>query len=254
MANPVINRSNFTVKVNKNGSMLQSTRPITAKNQIEEIRSLDDIPGVNNALKEDGATIVWNASTGQYEIKLYNYDDYLSIGDLYIQHLHANNSLGVNGQVLHTNGNTIYWANGVTSVTTSAGINNSGTSSDQVLSVNTAYIATLTSNNATFAYGKRESDLIVNFALFAGDANFAYVSNSALFANNTTYAYGKRESDLIVNFALYAGDANFAYVSNTATNSQQLDGHSSSYYTNASNMTTGTVPSDILPIIDCGTY
>lgn len=279
MTNPLINKSSFTVKVNKTGSMLQSNRPITVKNQIEEIRSLEDIPGVNVTLKEDGATIVYNANTGKYDIKPYNYDAYLNVSNLYIQHLYANNSLGSNGQVLFTNGNTIYWANGVTNIVAGTGLSGGGQGERVELSVNAAYIATITANNATFAYGKREGDLLVNFAVFSGQSNFAYDANNAAYAfgksedqlsvayanvanfaniaynayvaNNSTFAYGKRENDLLVNFAVFSGQSNFSYEANVA---YFLNGLPSSYFTNATNITTGTLPPEQLPIIDCGTY
>lgn len=287
MTSRLVSQSNFTVKVNKNGSLLQTNRPVTVKNQIEEIRSIDDIPGVNNALKVDGSTIIYNANTNQYEIRPYNDDPLLNVANLYITRIFANNSLGTNGQVLFTNGNTIYWANGVTRVTAGAGLTGGGTGENVILSVNTAYIATLTANNATHAYGKTESDLVVNYAAFAGDANFAYEANvanyanyatiagfanaaanaafalsanSAEWANNAYFLYGKAQEDLVVNYATFAGDANFAYEANVANyanvafNALLLNGQPSTYYTNATNIIAGTLSAARLPIIDCGAY
>lgn len=70
----------------------------------------------------------------------------------------------------------------------------------------------VTANNSTYAFGKTELALNVN---------------SATTANNSTYAFGKSENQLNVNSA------------SQATN---LNSQPASYYTNASNITTGTLP------------
>ena len=245
MSNVFISKSDFTVTVRKEGGRITSTAPMTVKNQIRELRSIEDFDDVNVVSKQEGSMFIYNSVTGKYDVKLYNDDPLLNVQNLYVSTLWANNSRGANGQVLFTNGNTIYWANGVTKVTAGTGLSGGGQGEEVILSVNAAYIATITSNNATFAYGKREGDLSVNFANFAGDANFAYLANNATFAfgkseanlqvqyaalagvsntanlatlaNNSTFAYGKRESDLSVNFASFAGDANFAFDANNAT-------------------------------------
>jgi hypothetical protein len=198
MSNVFISKSDFTVTVRKKGGRITSTAPMTVKNQIREIRGIDSFDNVDTTQKQDGATFIYNATTGKYEVKLYNDDPLLNVQNLYVSTLWANNSRGSNGQVLFTNGNTIYWANGVTKVTAGTGLSGGGQGEEVILSVNTAYIATITSNNATFAYGKREGDLSVNFATFAGTANFAYDANSANFVG------GKGENALNVNSAVYA--------------------------------------------------
>lgn len=234
MSNVFISRSDYTVTVRKEGGRITSTAPITVKNQIRELRSIEDFDDVNIVSKQEGSMFIYNSVTGKYDVKLYNDDPLLNVQNLYVSSLWANNSRGSNGQILFTNGNTIYWANSVTDIIAGPGLTKNGSTGTVTLSVNTAYIATITSNNATFAFGKRESDLSVNFASFAGDANFAFTSNNAttanlaILANNSTFAYGKREENLSVNFASFAGDANFAYTANNAT------------YFNG--------------IIDCGTY
>lgn len=238
MANVVISKSDFTVQVNKTGGRLIATGPMTVKNQIQEIRTFDMLPGINAAAREDGATLIFNANTGQYDVKLYNNDNYLQVTNLHITRVFANNSLGSNGQVLFTNGDTTYWANGVTKVIAGAGLSGGGQGEDVLLSVNNAYIATITSNNATFAYGKRESDLSVNFSLFSANANFAYE------ANNSAFAYGKREADLSVNFSQFSSNANYSFIANSAN---YLNGLGEAYYTNATNLSTGTLNQLRLP-------
>jgi hypothetical protein len=183
MSNVFISKSDFTITVQKNGGRITSTAPMTVKNQIRELRSIEDFEDVNTAQKQDGATFIYNANTGKYDVKLYNDDPFLNVQNLYVTTLWANNSRGTNGQVLLTNGNTAFWANS----------------------------ADITVNNAIFAYGKREENLSVNFAAFSGTANFASA------ANNSTFAYGKREENLSVNFALFSGTSNFAVTANSAT-------------------------------------
>lgn len=102
-------------------------------------------------------------------------------------------------------------ANSTSSATLNAGTLTLGTGSIN----STAY--TGTANNATYAFGKSEGALNVNSA------------TTATTANNSTYAFGKSENQLNVNSA------------SQATNATNLNSQPGSYYTNASNLSTGTV-------------
>lgn len=240
-------KSTFTATVQKIGGRVTATDPITVKNQIQEIRSIDDIPGVNTANRVDGASLFYNANTGEYDVK----SGFANVQSIYITSLFANGSAGLNGQSLLTNGNTVFWgpvqisnnatfAYGKREADLSVNFALFSGNANFAFTSNLAAFATI-ANNSTFAYGKRESDLTVNFATFSGNANFAFTSNLAslaTLANNSTFAYGKRESDLSVNFALFAGNSNFAYDS---TNTQFLQGYSANYFTNATNLSTGTI-------------
>jgi hypothetical protein len=84
----------------------------------------------------------------------------------------ANNSAGVAGQVLSSNGTSIYWTNAN---------NISGTVAN--------------ANNATYLNGKQEGQLSVANAVFASTSN------------NALYAYGKQESQLSVASATSATTA-----------------------------------------------
>jgi hypothetical protein len=133
------------------------------------------------------------------------------------------------------------------------------------LYVNSAYIATLSVNNTTYVNGKTESNLNVNSATSATNANNAsYLNtktevnlnvNSAINSNSSTYLGGKTEANLNVNSATSATNANNAsYLNNktesnlnvnsaiSSNNSAYLGGNLPAYYTNASNITTGTLP------------
>ena len=105
-----------------------------------------------------------------------------------------------------------------------------------------------TANNATHAYGKQESQLSVAnavFALSANVANYAFgkeesqlsvaSANTSNVSNNSIYAYGKQESQLSVANAVFANTANY------------LNGKDDAYFSNASNITNGTLPWQVLP-------
>ena len=102
-------KTTFRATVQKIGERVTSVDPITVKNQIREIRSIDDIPNVNNALKVNGATLVWNANTGEYDVKPLTNFATANIANAYITRLYANGSQGQPGQSLLSNGSAIYW-------------------------------------------------------------------------------------------------------------------------------------------------
>jgi len=124
----------------------------------------------------------------------------------------------------------------------------------QLNSTLSANVAGLTANNASYAYGKTEGNLNVNSATYSTNAvnanNSAYLNtktesnlnvnsaSSATTANNASYAYGKNENALNVNSASSAL---------TANNSTYLNGQLAGYYTNATNISSGTLPYGQLP-------
>lgn len=94
--------------------------------------------------------------------------------------------------------------------------------------------------NSTGPYGKTEGNLNVN------NATTAYgKAESALNVNNATTAYGKTEGNLNVNNATTAyGKTEGALNVNSATqatNATNLNSQPGSYYTNATNISTGTL-------------
>lgn len=134
----LINKSDFIVTVQKQGDRIAPSKPITVRNQIQEIKTIDDLPGINTSALVDKALLIYNANTQEYHARL-----------------------PVDGEF-----------------------------------VNSSYIATLTANNTLYAYGKQESDLSVNFASLAGDANFAFLSNNSLNLNGLPGSYYSNASNL----------------------------------------------------------
>lgn len=64
------NVSNTVVRVRSNGGALNTTSPVVLKNQITQLRSIEDIADVIETDVTDGATLVYNAALDKYEVKL----------------------------------------------------------------------------------------------------------------------------------------------------------------------------------------
>lgn len=61
-------------KVTNNASVLSTVAPLTLKNQIQEIRSIEDIGDVDDINVATGSTLVYNSTTDKYEIKMLDLD------------------------------------------------------------------------------------------------------------------------------------------------------------------------------------
>lgn len=68
-----VNLSNTVVRINNNNGSLNSTAPVVLKNQITQLRSIEDIADVVETNVADGATLVYNATLDKYEVKLIDY-------------------------------------------------------------------------------------------------------------------------------------------------------------------------------------
>jgi len=66
----------MVAKLNNNNGRLSAAAPVTLKNQIQEIRSIEDIADVSEVDVTNGATLIYNSETDKYEVKQ------LQIGDL----------------------------------------------------------------------------------------------------------------------------------------------------------------------------
>ena len=68
--------SRLVAKIQNNNGRLSSVAPITLKNQIQEIRSIEDILDVEEVDVTNGATLIYNSQNDKYEVRQ------LEIGDL----------------------------------------------------------------------------------------------------------------------------------------------------------------------------
>lgn len=64
-----IQNSQKTVRVNNVGDSLSTTKPVTLKNQIQEIRSIEDFGDVQEVNVTTGATLVYNETIDKYEVR-----------------------------------------------------------------------------------------------------------------------------------------------------------------------------------------
>lgn len=69
----MVNATRIVAKLTNNSgrlsSALSSANPITLKNQIQEIRSIQDFPDVDEIDVIDGATLIYNSQTDKYEVR-----------------------------------------------------------------------------------------------------------------------------------------------------------------------------------------
>jgi len=131
--------------------------------------------------------------------------------------LSANGGFGTAGQVLHSNGTAAYWAaDDDTTYTFSTGlVNTSGT-----ITVNSAYIATISANNASFLGGTAAASYQLNSTLSANVATLA--ANNASFLGGTAAASYQLNSTLSANVATLAAN-NASFLGGTAAASYQLN-------------------------------
>lgn len=62
-------------KVTNNAGVLSTVAPLTLKNQVQEIRSIEDIADVDEIDVTTGSTLVYNSTTDKYEIKLLSLEN-----------------------------------------------------------------------------------------------------------------------------------------------------------------------------------
>lgn len=68
--------SRLVAKITNNNGRLSSAAPITLKNQIQEIRSIEDILDVAEVDVSAGATLVYNSENDKYEVRKLQTEDF----------------------------------------------------------------------------------------------------------------------------------------------------------------------------------
>lgn len=69
------NITRLVAKITNNSGRLSTAAPITLKNQIQEIRSIEDFADVTEVDVSDGATLVYNSQNDKYEIRQLQIED-----------------------------------------------------------------------------------------------------------------------------------------------------------------------------------
>ena len=65
----------LNLKLTNSGGSLQSSTPITLKNQVSEIKSIEDIRDVSEVEVVAGATLVYNSQNDKYEVRKITSED-----------------------------------------------------------------------------------------------------------------------------------------------------------------------------------
>lgn len=71
----MVGTSRLVAKITNNSGRLSSAAPITLKNQVQEIRSIEDIADVAEVDVTDGATLVYNSENDKYEVRQLQIED-----------------------------------------------------------------------------------------------------------------------------------------------------------------------------------
>ena len=148
--------------------------------------------------------------------------------------VHANGSLGSSGQVLFSNGTGVFWAETAGGSVSSVNSGN-GLTGGPITTIGT--LSVLANNgitsNSTGLYVTQGTGTVVNTT--GVHVNATYIGT--LSSNNTSFLGGTAAASYQLNSTLAANVATL-----TANNSTNLNGQPASFYTNATNLSTGTVP------------
>lgn len=71
----ITQNTNIIARVNTTGDSLSAAKPVTLKNQIQEIRSIEDFGDVSEVNVVDGATLIYNATNDKYEVRPLEIED-----------------------------------------------------------------------------------------------------------------------------------------------------------------------------------
>jgi hypothetical protein len=184
-------------------------------------------------IKVDG---VWNLSASDANsTQALNLTNLSVTANLTVNTVIANGATGSNGQVLTSNGTGVYWSTvsggGVTGVNTGIGLTGGPIT-------NTGTISVLANNglsaNATGVY------VVPGNGLVTSNSTGVHVGAGNGITVNTTAVSVLANSGIVANST--GTFVNTAFIGTlSANNSTNLNGQPASFYTNATNLTTGTL-------------
>ncbi len=65
----IVQKTSMVARVNTTGDSLTAAKPVTLKNQIKEIRSIEDFGDVEGVNVITGATLIYNSTSDKYEVR-----------------------------------------------------------------------------------------------------------------------------------------------------------------------------------------
>ena len=71
----IVQNTNMVARVTTSGDSLAASKPVTLKNQINEIRSIEDFGDVDEVNVVTGATLIYNATNDKYEVRPLEIED-----------------------------------------------------------------------------------------------------------------------------------------------------------------------------------
>ncbi len=235
----ILTRTSFTIGNNSVNSTINSTSFTGTANNTSFVGTVAAANVVSNA--QLSGNLANYVTTTNFTSNLANYQTSAGLS-ANVATLTANNTSFVG---------TVTAANVVSNAQLTANLANYQTSAG--LSAN---VAKLTANNTSFVGTVTAANVVSNAQLVANLANYQTTAGlsanvATLTANNTSFVGTVSAANVVSNAQLVANLANYqtsaglsANVATlTANNSTRLNGQLASFYTNAENITTGTLPS-----------
>lgn len=221
--NSALTSNNSTYAFGKSEGDLNVNSALTSNNSTYAFGKSESALNVNNAVTANDASYLGGTAAAGYAKLAGNqiftgnntFNARLIVNGAFV----ANGSTGVAGQILTSNGSSIYWTDQTTvsNVAANSLTSNAVTINDTIVIGNTT--VNVFANSTTVSISNPTSSVSLNSSAFSGTANnatYAYGKsesalnvNSALTSNNSTYAFGKTEGNLNVNSALTANLASY---------------------------------------------
>jgi hypothetical protein len=227
--NSALTSNNSTYAFGKSEGDLNVNSALTSNNSTYAFGKSESALNVNNAVTANDASYLGGTAASGYAKLAGNqiftgnntFNARLIVNGAFV----ANGSTGVAGQILTSNGSSIYWTDQTTvsNVAANSLTSNAVTINDTISIGNSS--VNVFANSTTLKISDTGSSVSLNSSAFSGTANNATYAfgksesglnvNSALTSNNSTYAFGKSEGGLNVNSAVYVL-ANNGIVSNSS--------------------------------------
>ena len=102
----------FVVKATELDDRIEVKDPLTIRSSVNDVNPIriTQLIDVNTALITDGSFLIYNEATDFFEVRpLSELSDLIISNTITISTLSANGSVGLDGQLLASNGTSVYW-------------------------------------------------------------------------------------------------------------------------------------------------